>query len=196
MFYKEYYCSNKLLISKIKNKLHDLDLTVNITNKIIHTNDNFYDEELFFWLNECIGKVCSEQYTSDIKLVITECWVTHTQKFQKHHLHSHHNSIVSGIFYLDNSGGSTDFYLPNVWSKADEIFSISKSNTTKTSILPEPGKLILFPSHIKHETGLNNTFQTRNTLVFNTFFKGTIGKSTTRLDLNVTSVEDRVKNNK
>ena len=156
MFYKEYYCTNTLLVSKIKDndlnnikskikdKIDTMNLVENATNKIIYANDNFYDEDLFLWFNECIDDLCDEQYIPDIRLVITECWVTHTQKFQKHHLHSHPNSIVSGIFYLDNVRGTTDFYLPNVWAKVDEVFSIAKTYNTKTSIEPESGKLILF----------------------------------------------------
>ena len=176
--------------------MSSLELTENVTNNTIYKSDSFYDEELFYWFDECISDLSSEQYIPDIKLVVTECWGTHTQKFQKHHLHSHPNSIISGIFYLDNSGGTTDFYLSNAWAKIDEVFSISKTKLIKTSIKPEAGKLILFPSHVKHETSLNKTFQTRNTLAFNTFFKGTIAVNTARLTLNPISVEDAIKNNK
>jgi uncharacterized protein (TIGR02466 family) len=163
---------------------------------------SYYNEELFSWINKGLAEVTQLHYSDTIEIKITECWATKTGKFQKHHPHTHPNSIISGIIYLtDNPGANTQFYLPNPWHWVNSFLRIGKDGmgVNTAEISPVVGKVIFFPGNLKHDTLPNLTSTTRYTISFNTFMSGTIAKAGTPgsvLKINHVSVEDVYKNNK
>jgi uncharacterized protein (TIGR02466 family) len=144
-------------------------------------------------LNKGLSEVKSLQYAGDFDFVITECWATKTDKFQKHHAHIHPNSIISGIIYLtDHPDATTEFYLPNPWHWTDQFLKIGKENSKIqiASVKPTVGKIVFFPSNVQHSTKPNLNSVSRYTISFNTFISGNIGNPTTFLRVTPTSVED------
>jgi uncharacterized protein (TIGR02466 family) len=111
-------------------------------------------------------------------LVITQSWLNYTNKQQFHHSHTHPNSIVSGVFYI-NADKKLDEIILN---KPDlhmqfEITPKAKNDYNTYEVTFKVGKyeLILFPSHMYHRVPLVESNETRISLAFNTFFRGTLG---------------------
>ena len=107
-------------------------------------------------------------------LQLTGLWATRHRDNGFHHRHSHGNSFLAGVYYLngtENNSGTT-------------FFSNNKNNQIVPARLPktnlkirqswtskfEEGTLLIFPSWLEHETGVNrmeNTNSIRHILSFN-----------------------------
>jgi len=142
----------------------------------------FYEKDMVNWLDECILKVGQNKYPDIEKFVITGCWVNKTTKFQSHHYHTHPNSLFSGILYLTtHETGYTNFYSKDAWYNYDEnLLWFAGKQLTQTNIIssikPEKGKLIIFPSHLAHDTKQLIQNETRYSISFNVFVSGHINK--------------------
>lgn len=140
----------------------------------------FYHESLINWFEECLEHVKELYYIDSIKLSVVNCWATRTSFLQKQRLHDHQQSIVGGIFYLTTSqSGETVFYQDDPWLKlqTEKIVAVAagknKPKKIMTKILPQKGKLILYPGHIMHET-LVCKEKIRYSIAFDSFFSGKI----------------------
>ena len=160
------------------------------TNIIKHSVDvdlnySYFNPELFTFLDEYLRKIAEEQYLPEAKLSITECWGTVSHKFQKHHRHTHPNSILSGIVYLTDSDAATEFYLDNPFNWAHDVIHTAKDGFSKVQVkvTPSAGKVIIFPSNLEHGTAANLSNDKRITLSFNTFFTGNMGRRTSTLSI-------------
>lgn len=182
-----------LSLSKDSEMVYSNKLNGYLRNPNKNLNYSFYNKELFAWFNECVASVKAEHYVDDIDLEITECWGTRTDKFQKHHKHSHFNSILSGVLYLtDHKEAGTEFYYSNPWNCTGGVLDITRTEKKilKEVIQPEIGKLIIFPSNLQHATKPNITNIPRFSIAFNTFVSGAFGSQTTYLSIKPTSVEE------
>jgi uncharacterized protein (TIGR02466 family) len=119
---------------------------------------------------------------------ITQSWINYTETNQFHHQHYHSNALVSGIFYVnaDKKVDTVTFY--KVYPDDKIQLNINKYNTfnaTSFKFLVGTGDLLLFRSSLPHGVDRKKGANTRISLSFNVFFKGTIGdnKSLTELVL-------------
>ena len=110
---------------------------------------------------------------------ITQSWLNYTEKNQFHHKHSHPNSLVSGVFYIncheehDKIKFFNDTYNTikleikdwNIWNSESWWFSV------------KTGDVILFPSSLTHMVETKQGDNTRISLAFNVFIKGTLGNN-------------------
>jgi len=119
---------------------------------------------------------------------ITQSWINYTKTHQFHHRHSHFNSYISGVFYIDaqKEVDSITFYKPN----ADETIKLNVTkynpfNSTSCLFPVETGNIFLFRSSLVHGVDKKKGTNTRISLSFNTFIKGTLGneKESTQLFL-------------
>ena len=55
--------------------------------------------------------------------------------------------------------------------------------TSEFFITPEPGDIILFPSHLEHRVLENDSNMPRYSLAFNFFARGTVGGGTSELKI-------------
>ena len=113
-----------------------------------------------------------------VNLKITQSWTNYTEPGQYHHKHSHPNSFVSGVFYIQTNNDKDKIYFfrdgyeqikfpPsewNVWNSESWWFEA------------ETCKLILFPSSLTHMVQTVEADQTRISLSFNTFPVGNVGE--------------------
>jgi len=197
---------------------YDIDKTESILQKIIayknwstatdsNSNtvtaiNNFYDEELFIWLNKCVKEVTNLYYNNDINFEITECWVNKLSYLQNFGAHTHSHSVISGLFYLHSfeNSGATIFSVDNPWSfngdyRGCHLLQLDKTiiQPLETTIYPSAGTLLLFPSKIYHKVLPNKEKNHRYTLAFNTFPSGTISTGKTKqLEINVVSQGQKV----
>lgn len=116
--------------------------------------------------------------TNKVALQITQSWLTRSQQGDSHHVHTHPNSVVSGVLYINLApeDGIT-FYRneDNLWYellRSEDSYYNAPSYFIQTSM----GELILFPSHIRHGVRTVTAPVDRVTLSFNSFFSGELGR--------------------
>jgi uncharacterized protein (TIGR02466 family) len=171
--YKKDFLIERVFVEK------KLKYSKNIEN---YTSENRYilNEKILKNFKEFIEKYINE-YTKNIlktesELIITQSWSNTNDFEESHHPHSHPNSILSGVFYLNSVNGTPIIFEK---SKNDNISIISKEydvlNAEYFAIDPAPGDLIIFPSTLKHKVLKNKTKETRISISFNTFVKNFLG---------------------
>ena len=145
-------------------------------------NTRFLDTEF----SEIRSKIYEmlEEYTSTIicpsnenfKLKITQSWINYTEPGQFHHIHSHANSITSGVLYLN---AEEDDKIQFISNKPDQLkIGTNKPNAYNADSwwLPvKTGDIILFPSYQRHGVPITIGSSTRISLSFNTFAEGDLG---------------------
>lgn len=147
----------------ITNVLDQLELS-QIRNFIDHAVEDFF--------------VQIYQPRNDVTLRITQSWVNYTGNNQYHHKHSHPNSFVSGVFYIQVDEFVDKIYFYNESYRQIEIpaneYNIYNSKSWWFPCIT--GQLLLFPSHCSHmvETRPENE-KLRISLSFNTFPVGELG---------------------
>ena len=115
--------------------------------------------------------------SNNVALQITQSWLTLSRKGESHHSHTHPNSVVSGVLYVNvarNDG--INFYRneENLWFEL-EPSETNYYNSYKIHVATKVGDLVLFPSSVKH--GVNKVTEDikRVSLSFNTIFSGEMG---------------------
>lgn len=108
---------------------------------------------------------------------LSQSWVSHKEPGQHHMMHSHPNSLISGVFYY----GVSEEYTPAIKfhktvgavgqstitprTRADK--RTSKFAWSEFSVNFQPGLLVLFPSWLHHSVPQNTTDKVRCSLAFN-----------------------------
>jgi uncharacterized protein (TIGR02466 family) len=109
---------------------------------------------------------------------ITQSWLNYTEHMQSHHRHSHPNSIISGVFYLNADKNNDRIYFLNssvpTLKYTAESFTMFNSEEWYVSV--ETNMLVLFPSTLHHYVSVNRQPYRRESLSFNTFLKGNLGE--------------------
>jgi len=153
----------------------------------INTKDNYILNRKEFKNIKKFLDVCCKDYLdkiispkNNIELYITQSWLNYTEENQFHHRHEHPNSIVSGVLYF-NSDKDKDLikFFSNVkYQQIKPEIDDSKYNIWNSGswwFPVETGQLVMFPSSTTHQVDTKKGNNTRISLAFNTFYKGTIG---------------------
>lgn len=136
-------------------------------------------ERIALFCEEGLNNFFQEVYkpaNPNTKLRITQSWANYTNINEYHHTHTHPNSFISGVFYVDtNEQDKIIFYKP------DQSFRISANefnhwNSISWWMPTEPNSLLLFPSTLHHGVDPKETEGTRISISFNTFLTGEIGE--------------------
>ena len=167
------------------NAPQELNVLQHVVNEEWQRNDNnYYSVDTFLhkrdeynylikWFHECLLHARSyKRYMFHGEFTITQCWANKTTTNGSHHIHNHPNSMLSGIFYLNDST-PTRFISPAVWD-VPLIQSMNDESTTST-VPSECGKLLIFPSTLLHGTDAHTTTEDRYSMSFNTFIQGVLG---------------------
>jgi uncharacterized protein (TIGR02466 family) len=144
--------------------------------------------ELRHFIMQCIKEYIDSVYASPgLDVYITQSWANYTKPKEFHHRHSHPNSFISGVFYV-NAKPKEDMI--KFYKERSAIFDFTPKqpnnyNSNDVAILVETGDLVLFPSGFVHEVPPTISEETRISIAFNTFIRGYIGdeKSATALYL-------------
>lgn len=203
----EFKCDTALSID-VYNYLQTLDFRKNIDrySNSMEIRESFFHEPLFNFFDESIAKVKQEYFSEELEFPIVDCWANRYGPLQSLGLHTHSNSIISGLFYVneDENFGATNFSIPNPWcenflsdSPSYMLLKLYKnsSNLKRIScdISPTVGTLLLFPAHIQHFVKPSkNTKNLRYTVSFNCFASGVFSNdNTSRLKLEAQSVRSK-----
>lgn len=195
--------------NELNNKVYSdvIKLTYNPEPDVGAIYNNYYNEDLFNWFNDCIAKVSKELYTDSLSFPIVDCWVNKYTALSRLKKHYHSNSIICGVYYVTgHQDGQTMFQHPNPWSFSSSPerprfnLSIDKSNNQmlEGKVTPSEGLLILFPGNLFHYMNTyKDTKKTRYTVAFNTFPSGEFSDSKSmRLAINTISMIDLHKKGK
>jgi uncharacterized protein (TIGR02466 family) len=134
--------------------------------------------ELKQFIMQCIKEYIVSVYSNpNLDVYITQSWANYTKPKEFHHKHSHPNSFISGVFYV-NAKPEEDMI--KFYKDKPAFFDLLKGqpnnyNSQDVAILVETGDLVLFPSNFVHEVPPTTSEETRISIAFNTFIRGYIG---------------------
>jgi uncharacterized protein (TIGR02466 family) len=158
------------------------------SNKNYILNNNPFKnlkEDLDLKVKDYFDKVISP--SNNITPYITQSWLNYTETNQYHHKHQHPNSLVSGVFYIncEEEHDKIKFFNEKYSNIKFEIKDWNMWNSESWWFSIKTGDVILFPSSLTHMVETKKGTNTRISLAFNVFIKGTLGnkKSLTELVL-------------
>jgi uncharacterized protein (TIGR02466 family) len=174
-------------IDKTKLDVYKNEGNTRSNDNYILNNKEFKDlkTELDLKVQDYFDKIISP--ANNITPYITQSWLNFTETNQYHHKHSHPNSLVSGVFYINchEEHDKIKFFNDKYQTIKPEVkdYNIWNSETWWFSV--KTGDVILFPSSLTHMVETKQGDNTRISLAFNVFIKGTVGvnKSLTELIL-------------
>ena len=152
----------------------------------ITSNDNYIlnqkvfsklKEDLDLRVQDYFNKVLST--TDAITPFITQSWLNYTETNQYHHKHQHPNSLVSGVFYVNchEELDKIKFFNDGYKTIKPEIKDWNLYNSESWWFTVKTGDIILFPSSLTHMVENKEGTNTRISLAFNVFIKGTLGNN-------------------
>lgn len=151
-----------IFISKDRNVL-DLYLFSNLKTFLEFTANNYI----------------KEMKIENVDVYITISWLNMHEHKQSHGFHRHTNSILSGVFYFDDSTPITFLDQDNNFiANKSYSFNVSENNHMNSQAFDmntRKNTAVVFPSTLVHGVPPNNTNKTRISLAFNTYIRGTIG---------------------
>ena len=169
------------LINQQKNYLLNLPKIKNAGN-LRSESGYIFEYSLFAELKKTINKHIKEYINivypnSNLDVYITQSWANYTEPNEYHHKHSHPNSFISGVFYV-NAIKNEDMI--KFYKDLPPLFQINHNqpnnyNSGDVAILVETGDLVLFPSNFTHNVPPTTSKETRISISFNTFIKGNLG---------------------
>jgi uncharacterized protein (TIGR02466 family) len=183
-----------IYISKIDRKLSIKELSFIDKTKLdvyknegnTTSNDNYIlntkafkklKEELYLKVQDYFDKVISP--ANNITPYITQSWLNYTETNQFHHKHAHPNSLVSGVFYINchEEHDKIKFFNEKYSPIKLEIKDWNLYNSETWWFSVKTGDVILFPSSLTHMVETKEGDNTRISLAFNVFIKGTVGNN-------------------
>jgi uncharacterized protein (TIGR02466 family) len=150
--------------------------TTSVDNYVLR-NKKLLDIHKF--VQDSLDKYLKEIYVpkNDVRFYVTQSWFNYTKPGQYHHKHTHPNSFVSGVLYINADvekdkiffyrGGYQQLKIPtetyNLFNSDSWYFNVGEGNIT------------IFPSELTHMVEPVITDTTRISLSFNTFLDGYVG---------------------
>jgi uncharacterized protein (TIGR02466 family) len=161
----------------------------------INTKDNYIlNRKEFKNIKKFLDKHCKNYLDTvicpknNIEIYITQSWLNYTEADQYHHKHEHPNSVISGVLYFDSDIKNDKILFSHsrgyqqISPEIDkEKFNLWNSGTWFFPV--ETGNLFMFPSSTTHQVETKKGNNTRISLAFNTFYKGTVGSDTSLTEL-------------
>jgi uncharacterized protein (TIGR02466 family) len=183
-----------IYMSKLDRKLTPLELNFVEKNKkdfykndgnITSNNTYILNEKTFFNIKKELDLRVKDYFEKVICPVntvtpyITQSWLNYTETNQYHHKHAHPNSLVSGVFYIKchEELDKIKFFNDNYKTIKPEIKTWNLYNSESWWFSVKTGDIIMFPSSLTHMVENKEGDNTRISLAFNVFIKGTIGEN-------------------
>jgi uncharacterized protein (TIGR02466 family) len=166
-------------VDKNKKDFYKNDGNITSNNNYILNEKPFANlkKELDLRVQDYFDKVISP--ANNITPYITQSWLNYTETNQYHHKHQHPNSLVSGVFYINchEEHDKIKFFNDNYKTIKLETKDWNIWNSESWWFSVKTGDVILFPSSLIHMVETKQGDNTRISLAFNVFIKGTIGSN-------------------
>ncbi len=195
------YAHNQdLITSNLVKTLSSVDRVANTFNGVSTNNRLFANEEMkpvLSGIHDFIMDQLRNYYhlalgvtLDNCNPVITQSWLTFTQRGEKMHGHRHPNSLVSGVFYI-NSVKTSDqliFTKEATYKNFDWYPSPTSQYSGTEYIIPvQTGDLLLFKSGVHHHFNEVDHDEERISLAFNTWLSGSFGLESELTHINLTA---------
>ena len=144
--------------------------------------EKIIDSEMQFFVHELL-KVDKNKHK--LRRVIS--WANKQDYNNYVHSHFHANSQFSGVYYLSvpKESGNIVFEQPGSgWTTQEWEFNVTEwdnLNTKQKQFESYDGRLLLFPSHLRHFVHKSNSRESRYSIAFNYFVDGSYGNGTNYL---------------
>ena len=166
-------------VDKNKKNFYKNDGNITSNNNYILNEKPFANikKELDLKVQNYFDEVISP--ANNIKPYITQSWLNYTETNQFHHKHAHPNSLVSGVLYINchQEFDKIKFFNDNYKIIKIETKNWNLWNSESWWFPVKTGDIILFPSSLTHMVETKEGTNTRISLAFNVFIKGTIGNN-------------------
>ena len=166
-------------VDKSKKDFYKNDGNITSNNNYILNEKPFANikKELDLKVQDYFDKVISP--ANKITPYITQSWLNYTETNQYHHKHAHPNSLVSGVFYINchEEHDKIKFFNNNYRTIKLEVKDYNIWNSESWWFSVKTGDIILFPSSLTHMVETKQGDNTRISLAFNVFIKGTVGNN-------------------
>jgi uncharacterized protein (TIGR02466 family) len=176
-----------LFINKTKLDSHNNEGNITSNNNYILNEKPFinFKKELDLRIKDYFDKVISP--ANNITPYITQSWLNYTETNQYHHKHAHPNSLVSGVFYINchEEHDKIKFFNDNYKTIKLEVKNWNMWNSESWWFPLKTGDIILFPSSLTHMVETKQGDNTRISLAFNVFIKGTVGNNKNLTELHL-----------
>ncbi len=181
--YPLYLSKNSYVLNTEERELIDKEIinTVNNTDGNLVSNDKYFLNKLLE-LKKYIQKEINYyfynvlEYGETQQIYITNSWVNYNKPGTKSHIHSHPNSIISGVYYVDGESTPIEFYNDNYRYLLNlNVKQPNWYNTNRVWYNLTKHNLYMFPSTLTHGVQKNNSNITRISIAYNTFIKGPVG---------------------
>ena len=176
------YHKNEDIVDGLKNYILDnppqgidSNVAIQIKHNLKESSFDFFNsdhiiikESMNYFANcllETIGQIQNKNLDYGVGFIDSWCHIG--KKYSSHEVHKHSNCSWCGIFYVDIGdvgSGETVFKNP-----IDSTFKDAGNNYAFTSlrVIPENGKLVLFPSYLDHYQSLYTGDKERIVIGFN-----------------------------
>jgi uncharacterized protein (TIGR02466 family) len=178
---------NRKLTKEELNFINKSKLDVNKNEGNITSNNNYIlNNKIFRNLKKEIELKIKYYYDNiidpknKISFYITQSWLNYTDKNQFHHRHKHSNSLISGVFYIncDEKFDKITFFKKDTYQTIEmEPKKWNLWNSSSWFFPVKTNDIILFPSSTEHMVETKEGDNTRISLAFNVFIKGTVGNN-------------------
>jgi uncharacterized protein (TIGR02466 family) len=157
-----------------------LDLLTESPDTFDHHSTDFWDTKILvhehipqFW-DEVLE--CIKQYSAETSLYVNfeglsmHYWTQDYKEGDGHDIHAHGGPGISGIYWVraNEAAGSVRFYTPNPYTDLSSwTDQMSPYARPVVDVFPEKGKLVLFPSYLKHRVMPSGPDAIRTAIAFN-----------------------------
>jgi uncharacterized protein (TIGR02466 family) len=174
-------------VDKSKKDFYKNEGNITTNNNYILNEKPFANikKELDLRVQDYFNKIISP--ANNITPYITQSWLNYTETNQYHHKHAHPNSLVSGVFYINchEEHDKIKFFNDNYKTIKLEIKDWNLYNSESWWFSIKTGDVILFPSSLTHMVETKQGDNTRISLAFNVFIKGTVGNNKNLTELHL-----------
>lgn len=183
---------------KMKNILKDISKLKFISNSSDYigeqsTSETSYDRYILNNYPDLKNKITEKLFLykdnflmlSTTNFQMTTSWAVRAKKGAYSQLHSHTNSYISGVLYLngDSNTGDIEFETP-IYEQIMPIPTEHNLLSAKTwSIKPQKNLLIFFPSYLRHRIKKHKSNETRYSIAFNFIPYGTYGTGDSKVNI-------------
>lgn len=147
------------------------------------------------WILERVEDYARNIMLFDVEnMALCQSWISRKIKGQGHKIHSHSNSLISGVFYWQDKIEPINFIRQDTYNFAVEDLPMSFSQDPlnakqmSASISPKKKSLILFPSTLAHFVEHNPFDQDRFSLSFNSIPLKGLGQEDYLNELNLSKI--------
>ena len=156
-------------------------------NKYVLNDPSFatLKKEIDLFLEDYFSKILLTPQT--ISPFITQSWINYTEINEYHHVHSHPNSYLSGVLYINaDKAQDTITFSHNRYDQIKLAFTASNAfNSENWSYPVGSGDIVVFPSRLNHLVVAKKGNNTRVSLSFNVFVKGNLGPTGALTELKI-----------